>query len=127
MTAYELRISDWSSDVCSSDLLGFMLLGMAMLKSGFLTGAWHRSEYLRIARLGYLAGGVPMIGLAYWCWSSAFEILATFTAVMSWSLTFRVTLTIAHAALLMVRVLRFADRTRVRGGQDVYERVYFDE
>src|SRR3546814_2966357 len=24
-TAYEMRISDWSSDVCSSDLIGFML------------------------------------------------------------------------------------------------------
>src|SRR3546814_8444401 len=47
------------------EALGFMLLGMAMLKSGFLTGAWHRPEYLRIARLGYLAGGVQMRGLAY--------------------------------------------------------------
>src|SRR3546814_10309949 len=29
-TAYELRISDWSSDVCSSDLLGISsLVGMA--------------------------------------------------------------------------------------------------
>src|SRR3546814_4543540 len=26
-TAYEMRISDWSSDVCSSDLLGGMGLG----------------------------------------------------------------------------------------------------
>src|SRR3546814_5548938 len=25
-TAYEMRISDWSSDVCSSDLKGFALL-----------------------------------------------------------------------------------------------------
>src|SRR3546814_4198306 len=25
-TAYEMRISDWSSDVCSSDLLQFLLL-----------------------------------------------------------------------------------------------------
>src|SRR3546814_9622243 len=25
-TAYELRISDWSSDVCSSDLAGFNML-----------------------------------------------------------------------------------------------------
>src|SRR3546814_4455566 len=24
-TAYEMRISDWSSDVCSSDLLGFAI------------------------------------------------------------------------------------------------------
>src|SRR3546814_18790240 len=27
-TAYEMRISDWSSDVCSSDLLGNMLAGL---------------------------------------------------------------------------------------------------
>src|SRR3546814_14580022 len=27
MTAYELRISDWSSDVCSSDLNGFCMGG----------------------------------------------------------------------------------------------------
>src|SRR3546814_3469852 len=26
-TAYEMRISDWSSDVCSSDLLGLLLGG----------------------------------------------------------------------------------------------------
>src|SRR3546814_6078158 len=26
-TAYELRMSDWSSDVCSSDLKGFRLVG----------------------------------------------------------------------------------------------------
>src|SRR3546814_15526483 len=26
-TAYEMRISDWSSDVCSSDLLGVIIVG----------------------------------------------------------------------------------------------------
>src|SRR3546814_2608913 len=30
-TAYEMRISDWSSDVCSSDLLRVGLLGVARL------------------------------------------------------------------------------------------------
>src|SRR3546814_3030893 len=25
MTAYEMRISDWSSDVCSSDLVGYVI------------------------------------------------------------------------------------------------------
>src|SRR3546814_8861839 len=29
-TAYELRISDWSSDVCSSDLLGRLALNPAL-------------------------------------------------------------------------------------------------
>src|SRR3546814_9934855 len=30
-TAYEMRISDWSSDVCSSDLLGTALLHSAIV------------------------------------------------------------------------------------------------
>src|SRR3546814_5012531 len=30
-TAYEMRISDWSSDVCSSDLLALDLLGIGHL------------------------------------------------------------------------------------------------
>src|SRR3546814_10094239 len=43
-TAYEMRISDWSSDVCSSDLLGLFidesqvaLLEAQMAQKGFLT------------------------------------------------------------------------------------------
>src|SRR3546814_10888426 len=34
-TAYEMRISDWSSDVCSSDLQGGPLVGVQELKQ------WH--------------------------------------------------------------------------------------
>src|SRR3546814_5421959 len=30
-TAYELRISDWSSDVCSSDLAGLAISALALL------------------------------------------------------------------------------------------------
>src|SRR3546814_14462329 len=33
-TAYEMRISDWSSDVCSSDLLEIDLLGQAVRRGG---------------------------------------------------------------------------------------------
>src|SRR3546814_11202953 len=53
-TAYELRISDWSSDVCSSDLLVEMgaqpgqLLGL-----GQLVGLDHLVE----------AGGVDLVGI----------------------------------------------------------------
>src|SRR3546814_9054112 len=31
-TAYEMRISDWSSDVCSSDLVGFVFLHYALFR-----------------------------------------------------------------------------------------------
>src|SRR3546814_2465816 len=33
-TAYEMRISDWSSDVCSSDLLGHRILDQLRLHLG---------------------------------------------------------------------------------------------
>src|SRR3546814_4670719 len=43
-TAYEMRISDWSSDVCSSDLVGEMTeIGEADGVLGFL-GAFDRLE-----------------------------------------------------------------------------------
>src|SRR3546814_4366944 len=46
-TAYELRISDWSSDVCSSDLGG-----LALAKSHeVLTYAWKRSIVSPSARV----------------------------------------------------------------------------
>src|SRR3546814_18411110 len=38
-TAYELRISDWSSDVCSSDLLGAMFAGY-LFHDGFIGHHW---------------------------------------------------------------------------------------
>src|SRR3546814_17552168 len=33
-TAYELRISDWSSDVCSSDLVDLVVRGACALRAG---------------------------------------------------------------------------------------------
>src|SRR3546814_5523348 len=33
-TAYEMRISDWSSDVCSSDLYPSLLVSVALLGAG---------------------------------------------------------------------------------------------
>src|SRR3546814_2777373 len=41
-TAYEMRISDWSSDVCSSDL-GIGEIG------ALINGTYSRSEYYRAA------------------------------------------------------------------------------
>src|SRR3546814_14817151 len=38
-TAYEMRISDWSSDVCSSDLVGYQLQGLMMDNEGILPEA----------------------------------------------------------------------------------------
>lgn len=91
------------------EALGFMLLGMCMLKSGFLIGRQGAARYLRIAGICYLSGCLPMLGLSAWVWASGFDQVITFNAVISWSLPFRVPLTIAHASLLMWLILRFSD------------------
>src|SRR3546814_5582112 len=53
-TAYEMRISDWSSDVCSSDLMGegslagFLLVGGKLLEAGVREDV--RSEERRVGK-----------------------------------------------------------------------------
>src|SRR3546814_8197685 len=62
-TAYEMRISDWSSDVCSSDLMrqrrlgGVELLGRhlgeILLLQQFLRSEEHTSELQSLMRISY--------------------------------------------------------------------------
>src|SRR3546814_8720639 len=40
-TAYEMRISDWSSDVCSSDLGGLLLTGLVVEAALTPIGLYH--------------------------------------------------------------------------------------
>src|SRR3546814_4662465 len=52
-TAYEMRISDWSSDVCSSDLAAWALLeGWALSMKSFrpAPGMLPRSEERRVGK-----------------------------------------------------------------------------
>src|SRR3546814_2536839 len=43
-TAYEMRISDWSSDVCSSDLLGAAHAGTVGHTPGIGMEQWHDNQ-----------------------------------------------------------------------------------
>src|SRR3546814_10962127 len=54
-TAYEMRISDWSSDVCSSDLeeieaQGFEIVAIAGTSMGALIGGIHAAGKLDVYR-----------------------------------------------------------------------------
>src|SRR3546814_4641247 len=53
-TAYEMRISDWSSDVCSSDLV---VLGLIMLLRGFADALMMRTQ--QAIAFGESAGYLP--------------------------------------------------------------------
>src|SRR3546814_4299743 len=48
-TAYELRISDWSSDVCSSDLLDQLRLSSSMIEA-FTTRSLAMTSFDRLPR-----------------------------------------------------------------------------
>jgi len=47
------------------ETLGYMLLGMAALKSGFLSGAWTNARYARVMLVGF-GIGIPAYALLAW-------------------------------------------------------------
>src|SRR3546814_6081403 len=61
-TAYEMRISDWSSDVCSSDLLGPHALA-AVAGDPYAVQTQHPLDLLRQARFGVAMDGAHQVGV----------------------------------------------------------------
>src|SRR3546814_6753430 len=67
-TAYEMRISDWSSDVCSSDLVagvggaGGAALGTYV--SGVIADRWSHHNPVAIARVPVI--GILIAVVLYW-------------------------------------------------------------
>ncbi|HMC92755.1 MAG TPA: DUF418 domain-containing protein [Allosphingosinicella sp.] len=85
-----------------AETLGYMLLGMAGLKSGFLTGAWEARRYRRIAALG-LAIGVPAFALLAWNgWRSGFGGAIVFVDAFAAAAPFRLAMMAAYAALIVL-------------------------
>ena len=81
------------------ETLGLMLLGMAGLRMGFLTGAWSRTAYFRIARLAYLIG-LPLLAIgAFWLIATGFPPLPT-TALSDLDLPLRWLVAWGHVALI---------------------------
>src|SRR3546814_3109202 len=54
-TAYEMRISDWSSDVCSSDLPRYAQIGVRAHEIGFI--CQHRKARCAACLIGAGVGG----------------------------------------------------------------------
>lgn len=88
------------------DTLGMMVLGMAMLKSGFMLGLWAPEMYAKIARRGFAIGLGPMIALAAWVIASGFDTMTAFGAFFAFSFPFRIALTIGWAAVLLWIIVR---------------------
>lgn len=90
--------------LAAPETLGLMLLGMAGLKSGFLTGHWDAALYARVARFGYLIGLPIQAALAVWLMASGFDAVTLFAADFTLQTLFNPLVTFAHAALIILWV-----------------------
>jgi uncharacterized protein len=88
------------------DTLALMLLGMAGLKSGFLTGAWDRRLYVKIAWIGIGTGAIAEAAIAMWTIHSGFSPTAIFADYMLVSSPFRLLMAGGYAALIVLLARR---------------------
>ena len=83
------------------ETLGLMLLGMAALRSGFVTGNWARERYRRWALVAYAIGLPPLVALAVLDWRSDFDAMTVYAAANVYAAPFRPIVMLGHVAALL--------------------------
>jgi uncharacterized protein len=83
------------------DVMMMMLLGIALLKNGFLTGALSVSTYARVAILGYLIGLPPAIWAAWNMVRYDFDIVASGFSFAVYEPS-RIAVCLAHTAVVLI-------------------------
>jgi uncharacterized protein len=84
------------------DTLGLMLLGMAGLKSGFLSGAWDDRIYRRVAFWGIGLGLLGFAGVVAADILTRFHMPTVFTSFEAGSVPFQLIMAAGYAALLVL-------------------------
>jgi uncharacterized protein len=84
------------------ETLGLMLLGMAGLKSGFLTGEWTSEAYRRTAAWGIAVGLVGFLGLVAGDLASRFYVPTLLAGFESLMVPFQLLMAAGYAALLVL-------------------------
>lgn len=83
------------------ETVGLMAWGMALLKSGALTGGWTQARYLKVAAIAY-AIGLPLCLLLVWAGvSSGFDPLIMSDIFYVGSLPARMAMMLGHTMLLL--------------------------
>lgn len=84
------------------ETLAYFLLGMAALRSGFLTGGWSPERYRKAALLGF-AVGIPAYALLAWLLArDGFSVPGILALSMAATVPFRPLMVIATAALVIL-------------------------
>ena len=88
------------------ETLAYFLLGMAALRSGFLTGGWSPERYWRAALIGF-GIGVPAYALLAWLLvRDGFSVPGIFAWSMAATVPFRPAMVVAIAALIILATRR---------------------
>ena len=88
------------------ETLGYMLLGMAALRNGFLTGGWPDARYRRIALAGFAVAVPAYALLAAALWSDGFSVPMIVLLNLAGTVLLRPVMVIAYAALIIVLTRR---------------------
>jgi uncharacterized protein len=88
------------------ETLGYMLFGMAGLKSGFLTGSWDDARYRRIAAAGFAIAIPAYSALAWLLWMNGYEVTAIFALSFAATVPLRPVMVAAIAATMILLTRR---------------------
>jgi uncharacterized protein len=88
------------------ETLAYMLLGMAALKAGFLTGAWAKRRYLKIAAIGFGIGIPLYAAIAWWLIGQDFDMPALVTGWLAATVPVRPCMIVAIAATIILLTRR---------------------
>jgi uncharacterized protein len=89
-----------------AEVIGSILLGMAALRSGFLTGAWSAASYRNIAFAGLAFGGAGYAWLGWRIQASGFAPGAIALDAFCLSGPFRLAMMLGYAALIILLARR---------------------
>ncbi|MEE9434542.1 MAG: DUF418 domain-containing protein [Sphingorhabdus sp.] len=91
------------------ETLPFMMIGMALLKNGFMTGMLDRPLYRKWATIGIVLGGAGYAALAWLDWRSGFDPVLVMNVALAWTMPFRLLMTIGYAAALVMLISAFSE------------------
>ena len=85
-----------------AETLAYMLLGMAALKTGFLSGAWSNRAYAIATAIGFGIGVPAYALLAWWCIQADFSVPVLVAGSLAASVPFRPAMIVGTAALIIL-------------------------
>jgi uncharacterized protein len=106
------KVDEWSMPLIMvvqsiGETLPLMMIGMAMQKSGFMTGDWAVGDYRRWTMRMVPLGLLLTAGLAVWMVAVDFDRITALAVLYFWGGIPRIMLTIGYAALLVMLIGRY--------------------